>query len=190
MNYKVICPALMLSIFVIQSACTTKSDSTTGRSPYVGLENREIKALSETEIANYLSGAGMGFAMAAELNGYPGPKHVLELGTQIGLTKAQIDKVTGLYNEMHDDATALGIKIIETERHINMMFASAHATSENLENMLGEVGLLKSRLRFVHLRAHLQMMDILDPEQVENYIQLRGYSMPDGMDHDNMKHSG
>jgi len=51
-------------------------------SPYAGQEKRSIKALSQAQIENFLSGAGMGFAKAAELNHYPGPKHVLELADQ------------------------------------------------------------------------------------------------------------
>jgi hypothetical protein len=52
-------------------------------SPYTGQERREIKALSNEEIDRYLSGDGMGLAKAAELNHYPGPRHVLELADQL-----------------------------------------------------------------------------------------------------------
>ena len=31
----------------------------------------------------------MGLALAAELNGYPGPRHVLDLADQLGLTPEQ-----------------------------------------------------------------------------------------------------
>lgn len=48
-------------------------------SPYAGLESRPIKALSAEEIERYRNGEGMGLAMAAELNHFPGPKHVFEL---------------------------------------------------------------------------------------------------------------
>ena len=48
-------------------------------SPYTGLEERDIKALSAEQVAGYLAGDGMGFALPAELNHYPGPKHVLDL---------------------------------------------------------------------------------------------------------------
>src|SRR5262249_20157560 len=44
---------------------------------YAGRQTRAIKALSEEDIAPLLNGEGMGMAKAAELNGYPGPKHVL-----------------------------------------------------------------------------------------------------------------
>jgi len=62
------------------------------QSPYIGQASREIKALSPQEISDYLSGKGMGLAKAAELNGYPGPAHVLELAAQLELTSEQKTK--------------------------------------------------------------------------------------------------
>ena len=47
--------------------------------PYAGYQQRPIKALSEQQIADLRAGRGMGLALAAELNGYPGPVHVLAL---------------------------------------------------------------------------------------------------------------
>lgn len=54
---------------------------TTGyaQTPYAGMQTRPIKALSDEQIADLQAGRGMGLALAAELNGYPGPAHVLEL---------------------------------------------------------------------------------------------------------------
>ncbi|MGB1816363.1 MAG: hypothetical protein ACPHJ3_13480, partial [Rubripirellula sp.] len=48
-------------------------------------ETRVIKSLSSSDIDGLLSGAGMGYAMAAELNRFPGPKHVLELADEMGI---------------------------------------------------------------------------------------------------------
>lgn len=50
--------------------------------PYAGQQTRTIKALSDDEIAALRNGEGMGMAKAAELNGYPGPIHVLSLAAQ------------------------------------------------------------------------------------------------------------
>ena len=58
------------------------------RSDYSGQQSREIKSLSSQEVQGYLAGQGMGFSKAAELNHYPGPKHVLELQTKLNLSKA------------------------------------------------------------------------------------------------------
>ncbi|WP_112664040.1 hypothetical protein [Microvirga flavescens] len=41
-------------------------------SSYAGLETRAVKALSDQQVADLRAGRGMGYALAAELNGYPG----------------------------------------------------------------------------------------------------------------------
>ena len=46
------------------------------QTPYAGMQTRPIKALSEQQVADLGAGRGMGLALAAELNGYPGPSHV------------------------------------------------------------------------------------------------------------------
>src|SRR5512140_1710908 len=51
-------------------------------SPYAGEEKREIKSLSADVIEQYNQGEGMGMAKAAELNHYPGPRHVLMAADQ------------------------------------------------------------------------------------------------------------
>ena len=45
-----------------------------------GLATGSIKALSTEDVDGYLGGKGMGFAKAAELNGFAGPSHVLPTG--------------------------------------------------------------------------------------------------------------
>lgn len=57
--------------------------------PYAGQQVRAIKALSDDNIAALRKGEGMRMAKAAELNGYPGPAHVLQFAAQLGLTEAQ-----------------------------------------------------------------------------------------------------
>jgi hypothetical protein len=53
--------------------------------PYSGMQSRSNKSLSDLQVADLQSGRGMGLALAAELNGYPGPSHVLELAENHGL---------------------------------------------------------------------------------------------------------
>ena len=51
-------------------------------SPYAGEEAREIRTLSEEDIRQLKNGEGWGLAKAAELNGVPGPAHLLEIADQ------------------------------------------------------------------------------------------------------------
>ena len=56
------------------------------QTPYAEMQGRSIKALSDQQIADLNTGRGMGLALAAELNGYPGPSHVLELADKLEQT--------------------------------------------------------------------------------------------------------
>ena len=144
--------------------------------PYAGMERREIKALSAEEIEQLRSGAGMGLAMPAELNSYPGPKHVLELAEQLGLTNEQKTATTSVFDEMRARAVSLGEQIVEMESHLDRAFASGEIDDERLDRMTSHIAKLRGELRAAHLKAHLRMKEILTPEQVAQYDQLRGYA--------------
>lgn len=145
------------------------------RSPYAGEETRSIKSLSVKEIRSLRAGAGMGFAKLAELNHYPGPKHVLAIADQLELSMAQRESTESLYNEMRQAAIKVGEQLIEAERRLDIMFRDASINEDLLENALLEIGELRARLRFVHLETHLQQRRILTGEQVEKYDAIRGY---------------
>jgi Spy/CpxP family protein refolding chaperone len=161
-----------------------------GHSPYAGQEKREIKALSQEDIEGYLTGQGMGFAKAAELNHYPGPKHVLELAGKLSLEKGQIDQTKEAYNRMHKDAVSLGRKIVEKEGFLDHLFASGRIDAEKLRKTTLEIGTLQGELRAVHLRAHLEMRRILTPHQIQRYDELRGYEGAGGEDKHRGHHGG
>src|SRR6266508_4268688 len=76
--------------------------------PYAGLEARSIKALSEQQVADLRAGRGMGLALAAELNGYPGPMHVLELADSLDLSGQQRVKMQELLAVMKAEAIPIG----------------------------------------------------------------------------------
>ena len=80
MKYTTFCFATAAVIFPLASLAA---------SPYAGEQSRSIKSLSQQDVADYMAGKGMGCAKAAELNGYPGPAHVLELADQLALTPSQ-----------------------------------------------------------------------------------------------------
>ena len=77
--------------------------------PYAGLETRRIKALSDQQIADLKAGRGMGLALAAELNGYPGPIHAIELADKLGLSPDQIAKLRELFESMKAETIPLGM---------------------------------------------------------------------------------
>lgn len=149
-------------------------------SPYLGQETRDIKALSSDDVNAYLAGKGMGFAKAAELNGFPGPAHVLELATPLALTPDQRSRTEALFASMQALAKELGRALIEEERKLDRLFATKTVTVEALNRTLGEIGSLQAKVRAAHLEAHLAQAQILSPEQNARYAELRGYGDTDG----------
>ena len=146
-----------------------------GPSPYVAEQGRDIKALSADETASLLAGKGMGFAKAAELNGYPGPAHVLELAPRLQLTQAQVAKSQLLFDGMQAKAIALGRELVDAERNLDRLFASKAADRESVDAALARIGELQAKVRGAHLEAHLAQARILTPEQTARYVELRGY---------------
>ena len=147
-------------------------------SSYVGQETRDIKSLSPEEVDAYLSGQGFGLAKAAELNGFAGPRHVLELSSELDLTAEQHVRTDALFIAMQSKASELGRALVEKERQLDHLFASRTITPVLLESTLNEIGSLQVRVRGAHLEAHLAQVDILTPEQNVRYAQLRGYDNP------------
>lgn len=149
-------------------------------SPYTTFRDREIKALSVDEIADYLSGEGMGYALAAELNGYPGPKHAVQLADSMGLDEGQRKAISQVLDRMQRRAAQLGQEIVIKERALDSLFAERRVAEGQLRGLLADIGRLQGELRYTHLGAHLEMVNILTPEQIHTYDRLRGY---DTMDH-------
>ena len=102
------------------------------KSGYAGQESRSIKALSEEDIAALRKGEGMGMAKAAELNGYPGPLHVLALAGDLHLTQSQVSRVMAVRNSMSAAALPLGAELIEREHVLDQLFAQGQITPEKL----------------------------------------------------------
>ena len=155
------------------------------QSPYAGEELRSIKSLSEQEIESLRSGDGMGFAKLAELNHFPGPKHVLDVANELGLSPQQLAETKSLYEEMRRNAVILGEELLVAESRLDKNFEQGIISPESLEAALLEIGSLRAKLRYVHLRAHLSQTQLLRPKQIQEYDAVRGYS---ATSHDRGKH--
>ena len=145
-------------------------------SGYVGEETRSVKALSEEEIQGYLNGEGMGLAKPAELNGYPGPRHVLDLANQLHLSERVKGHINEVFNTMHSEAVRLGRSVVDRERTLDTLFRTKTIDSSTLQRAVVELGGIYARLRTVHLRAHLSTAALLSSEEIAAYKKLRGYS--------------
>jgi Spy/CpxP family protein refolding chaperone len=144
-------------------------------SPYAGMQNRSLKALSEQQIEDLRAGRGMGLAMAAELNSYPGPAHVLELASALNLSEDQRDRTRALFEEMRNTAVPLGNEVLAKEGELDEAFASGRIDDAALRRILAEIGRLQGELRYTHLKYHLAMRGVLSSDQIATYNRLHGY---------------
>ena len=143
--------------------------------PYAGMEQRPVKALSDEDLGDLRAGRGMGLALPAELNGLPGPRHVLDLAGRLGLSAGQRDAMQRMFDEMREAAVALGQRVIDREAALDRLFAAPTHDEAAMRSLVAEIAGLRGELRFTHLRYHLLARDALTPEQIALYRQARGY---------------
>ena len=170
---------ILLMILMLIPMSTFSAADHSHQSKYAGEEKREIKSLSATDIEELKTGKGWGLAKAAELNGVPGPVHLLEMKEEIDLSANQIWAIEDIYKKMKQEAISLGLELIELERELNNHFANRTITDELLRQILQGIAQVHRQLRYVHLSAHLDTPDILKSEQITLYNKLRGYSSDD-----------
>ena len=159
------------------------------RSRYAGMEVREIKSLSPDDQRELLEGGGWGLSLVAELNGVPGPRHLLELVKELDLSAEQVEAIQRTYDDMKGEAMRLGRELIRLEQELDQAFAERAIDDGLLRSLLDSIATTRRDLRFVHLAAHLQTPPLLSGEQIAAYSRLRGYddgdpcaSVPPGHD--------
>ena len=139
------------------------------------MQARPIKALSEQQVSDLGAGRGMGLALPAELNGYPGPSHVLELADKLDLTASQRESIKALFDSMKAEAIPLGARLIEQEAELDTQFASHTVTPESLKTSTASIAVTQGQLRDTHLKYHLSTVALLSADQVKQYSVLRDY---------------
>jgi Spy/CpxP family protein refolding chaperone len=144
-------------------------------SPYVGFETRDVKTLTTERQEGLKRGQGLGYALVAELNGFPGPLHVLELADQLELSAEQKTQTRVIYDRMRKEAIAAGEALIAAESHLDRLFQSKQVSYARVEAQTAVAAAQEARLRAIHLNAHVAMMEVLTQPQVESYGRLRGY---------------
>lgn len=165
----------MAAILVAGASAGLKAEP----APHAGLETRAVKALSADQVRGYLAGDGMGQALAAELNQYPGPRHVIALAERLGLSAEQLTRVRRIEADMTGEAVSLGRAVVTAEQALDRLFAGGSARRETLRETVSEIARLKGVLRYTHLQYHLAVKAIVTPDQVALYDRLRGYTRPD-----------
>ena len=135
----------------------------------------EVVSLTDEEVRALRLGEGMGLARAAELNHFPGPRHLLELAPELGLSDEQIARIRAIHDRMKSEAMAKGEDIIMAEGHLAGLFASGEPTARETARVTGHLGAMRGQLQAIHLLAHIEAARELSAGQIREYDRLRGY---------------
>lgn len=153
------------------------------RSPYAVLRGTAATGLLPEEVEGLVSGKGMALALGAEVNGYPGPRHLLDAADagQLVLRPDQLATIERLYAQMLEEAQAKGKEILQAEAALAQRFRHGHIDDSSLRDALGQIGQSRAELRFIHLRTHLATRALLTADQISRYNAARGYDASGGV---------
>ncbi len=176
-----IATSLVVMTMLVSASIAAEIHPATGkealRSPYAGERDAAETGLRADELEALSKGAGLAMALPAELNGYPGPRHVLDAADagQFSLSPTQREAMQDLYDRMSSEAKAKGREIIQAEAQLALRFRQADMDDPILREIVQRIANLRAELRFIHLRAHLKTRLLLTPEQIGHYNAVRGY---------------
>jgi hypothetical protein len=176
---------ITMSLMAASSAFGQHADHQHQAKPsgYAGMQSRDIKALSTEQVADLREGRGMGASLPAELNGVPGPMHVLQLAQQLKVTSEQRQALEGITGEMKTRAQSLGAQVVAEEAALDNAFKGRSIDAKGVEEATARIASLQGQLRAVHLVAHLKTRELLSDEQVAVYNSARGYTTANGHQH-------
>ncbi|MDE0028191.1 MAG: hypothetical protein OXU42_02145 [Deltaproteobacteria bacterium] len=144
-------------------------------SPYAHTQSAEFATLTPDEVRELRNGDGMGLARAAELNSFPGPRHLLDLKADLDLTREQVVRIEAIHAKMKTSAVAKGEAILQAESHLANLFAAGRPTAAETTRMTEHLGIMRGQLQAIHLLAHIESTRELTAKQIERYDRLRGY---------------
>lgn len=143
--------------------------------PYADEQGRSISSLSAKDVEQLRKGAGWGLAKPAEFNGYPGPAHVIEFADKLNLSGQQRQAVEDSFQTMQERAKQVGRQLIDAELALDQAFINGEISKAGLVEALTRAEAARSKLRNIHLSAHLEVTPLLSEKQKEKYAELRGY---------------
>jgi len=146
--------------------------------PYAGRYDSAsaIRSLTPEEIVQIERGEGAGFALPAELNGVPGPRHVLDMAHDLGLSHEQRARVQTISDDMGEAVIVAGQRYLSVAQTLEEDFRAGTLTEADLPGRVAEVARLEGELATAHLLAHLQTAQVLTSTQIADYTRLRGYT--------------
>lgn len=95
---------------------------------------------------------------------------------RLGLRDDQLREVQKAFDLMQARALEEGRTFVEAERALDNAFRNRTITESMLQDLIAKAEVSRSRLRFIHLAAHLEVARVLGADQIAAYGRHRGYS--------------
>jgi hypothetical protein len=74
------------------------------------------------------------------------------------------------------EARAIGARLVAAEQALDQLFTNSEIEPATLAEQVAKVAALRGEYRLSHLETHRRMRPLLNEQQIERYVQLRGYS--------------
>lgn len=169
---KIVLPLLLALLGVPAALVAQQNDQTAS----VDIAIERQYSMPAEQVSELRAGEGVALALPAELNGYPGPRQVIDLAGPLELTNSQRQQVAMVRSQMTEAAVAKGAEILAAEARLTTLFREGVATGSSVDVLTAEIGRLQGELRSIHLSAHLLARSLLTREQIDAYEQHRGYA--------------
>lgn len=139
-------------------------------SPAGGLR---AQAVIPADREGLLKGQEMDLAAIAEMYSLPSPRQVIALKAELGLTRDQLKRAEAAEKVVASAATAKGEEIVQAEEELAAMFELGTANEKLVRTKVDQIGKARAELRFMHLQAYLRIKQILTPDQLKQYAELK-----------------
>jgi hypothetical protein len=111
----------------------------------------------------------------AERNLFPAPQTAIFMANDLGLDGAQRRRLHELQLALDSQVALIGRRIQAEEARLDRAFMENVIDSGRIDGLTARIGALQAQLRAALLRAHLATRDLLSPEQLLRYAELRGF---------------
>jgi hypothetical protein len=98
------------------------------------------------------------------------------LATVLDLSESQRAAIQEILKAHKAEARKLGADVVALERELDDLFAKGNPSPEAVSEVAGRLASTAGLLRASHLNAHIATTRLLEPKQVDRYVEARGYA--------------
>jgi Spy/CpxP family protein refolding chaperone len=108
----------------------------------------------------------------AKANGHPAPTTVLSHKQQLNLTPDQLHQTQQLHTQSQKHLAKLKKQLQTKQATLKQLFETRQANDDLVAELLAEIGIKESKIRYVELGAQIKQRGILSPQQLNKLQEL------------------